>query len=455
MDFDDADVIHFEGPGLRDKTSFTAEVSGLLSSASGDDDVPTRIAVFPGEFLADKTGLMDTIPKLLTADGFDAVFDEAAAEDSMSEVEPDSSVESLSDRIEDIRSSCNEFEKLLLDAVVQPGRLPCHPFYYCQISNLGTDDIKITFDDIRVDAAAIRTLRTLTTMSLMYPEVFKYGVLSREKVSGVLLHGPPGTGKTMMAKAVAKEANIALLNVSGADFQSKWLGESTKLVRAIFTLANKLDPCVIFIDEADSVFGKRGTDDSHWQRELISQFLLEWDGVRGTGFVLAATNRLSDIDMAILRRLPRQIFIGNPDQANREAILRIHLEGEKLGEDADLTEVAKRTAGRSGSDLKNVCFAAAMAAVYEMMCDMGYILDESKEGSEKQADHGGAAKRNGRKRRHRKRILCWRHFEQALSEICGQTNVASKIARAEEGIKMDEPTLAGFKKFGKLYEEAS
>lgn len=287
-------------------------------------------------------------------------------------------------------------------------------------------------------------MRALTSLAVVQPDAFTYGVLAKEKILGVLLHGPPGTGKTLLAKAVAKEAHAVFLHVSGADYLSKWIGEDEKLVRAVFSLARKLDPCVIFIDEADSVFRQRQSDDSEYRRDVISQFLLEWDGVKGSGkggFIMAATNRMGDIDPAILRRLPRRVFVGHPSAEDREAILRIHLKDETLDPDVDLEKLARLTVSYTGSDLKSLCVAAAMAAVYDIVQDAELKRTERKKSRRKRAS---------------RRTLCFRHFEQAMHEIGTNTEHNQHTPQSKPRDKpsdMDPVSLAKFKTFGKMYAE--
>jgi len=251
-----------------------------------------------------------------------------------------------------------------------------------------------------------------------------------------MLYGPPGTGKTLLAKAVAKEARAVVLQVSGADFMSKWVGEDEKLVRAVFSLARKLEPCVIFIDEADSVFRRRTSNDSEgYRRDLLSQFLQEWDGVNGSskgGFVMVATNRPTDLDPAVLRRLPRRILVDLPSADDREAILRIHLKDEELAPDVDLAEIAKQTSSHTGSDLKNLCVAAAMAAVYEAHSE---LLDNS--GGKPWAEIKQKKKKE-KKGGNSRRTLHSRHFQQALEEMSAA---------------LETPAVSKIKQFGRLYKE--
>jgi SpoVK/Ycf46/Vps4 family AAA+-type ATPase len=230
------------------------------------------------------------------------------------------------------------------------------------------ENIHTTFADVRAPPSTIEALQTLTTLSLTRPEAFKYGVLATDKIPGLLLYGPPGTGKTLLAKAVAKQSRATVLEVSGSDVFEMFVGEGEKNVRAIFTLARKLSPCIVFIDEADAIFGARSSHSSRTShRELINQFLREWDGMSSNSneaaFIMVATNRPFDLDDAVLRRLPRRILVDLPTQADRHAILKIHLKDEVLAPDVDLSKLATETPFYSGSDLKNLSVAAALACV--------------------------------------------------------------------------------------------
>ena len=186
---------------------------------------------------------------------------------------------------------------------------------------------------------------------------------------GVLLVGPPGTGKTLLARAVAGEAGVEFLSISGSDFVEMYVGVGASRVRDLFEQAKKAAPCIIFIDEIDAVGRQRGTGlgGGHDEREqTLNQLLVEMDGF-GTNqgvVVMAATNRADILDPALLRpgRFDRQVYVGLPDIRGREEILKIHVKNKPLAEDVDLSTVAKGTPGFTGADLENLSNEAALLA---------------------------------------------------------------------------------------------
>lgn len=263
--------------------------------------------------------------------------------------DPSSPTINNDERMRKLRKTCNTHEKKLLHGVIDPSA------------------IRTTFTDVRAPPETIEALKTLTSLSLVRPDAFTYGVLATDRIPGLLLYGPPGTGKTLLAKAVAKESGATVLEVSGSDVYDMYVGEGEKNIRAIFTLAKKLTPCIVFIDEADAILGSRGGSSNRTtHRELINQFLREWDGMTEmSAFIMVATNRPFDLDEASLRRLPRRLLVDLPTEEDREAILGIHLKDEKLAEDVSLPTLASQTPFYSGSDLKNLAVAAALACVRE------------------------------------------------------------------------------------------
>ncbi|KAI1189325.1 hypothetical protein F5B17DRAFT_391971 [Nemania serpens] len=289
---------------------------------------------------------------------------------------------------------------------------------------VNAQDMRTTFKDIHAPQETIESIKMLTTLSLIRPEAFSYGVLANDRIPGCLLYGPPGTGKTLLAKAVAKESGANMIEVSGASINNMYVGESEKNVRALFRLAKKKEPLVIFIDEADALLGARGESQGRARRETINQFLREWDGMDKTkAFIMVATNRPFDLDEAVLRRLPRKLLIDLPLEADRAAILKIHLRDEMMDETVSIEDIAKRTPLYSGSDLKNVCVAAAMSAVKEEL-----------EASERHTGPEPYVWTN-------KRVLNRRHFGKALTEIGAS-------------VSEDMATLTAIRKFDERYGDS-
>ncbi|KAI0456080.1 hypothetical protein F5B21DRAFT_469649 [Xylaria acuta] len=291
-------------------------------------------------------------------------------------------------------------------------------------SMVNARDMRTTFNDIHAPQETIESIKMLTTLSLVRPEAFSYGVLASDRIPGCLLYGPPGTGKTLLAKAVAKESGANMIEISGASINNMYVGESEKNVRALFRLAKKKEPMVIFIDEADALLGARGGPQNGARRETINQFLREWDGMdKMKAFIMVATNRPFDLDEAVLRRLPRKLLIDLPLETDRAAILKIHLKDEVLDETVSIDDIAKHTPLYSGSDLKNACVAAAMAAVKEEL-----------EASER---HTGPEPYKWAE----KRVLNRRHFDKALKEIGAS-------------VSEDMATLTAIRKFDERYGDS-
>ncbi|KAL0358850.1 UNVERIFIED_CONTAM: ATPase family AAA domain-containing protein 1 [Sesamum angustifolium] len=200
----------------------------------------------------------------------------------------------------------------------------------CDVVN--PDHIDVKFDSIGGLDAIKQALYELVILPLRRPELFAHGKLLGPQ-KGVLLYGPPGTGKTMLAKAIAKESGAVFINVRISNLMSKWFGDAQKLVAAVFSLAYKLQPAIIFIDEVDSFLGQRKSTDHEALTNMKTEFMALWDGFTtdqdARVMVLAATNRPSELDEAILRRLPQAFEIGIPDRKERVAILKVILKDEK------------------------------------------------------------------------------------------------------------------------------
>jgi SpoVK/Ycf46/Vps4 family AAA+-type ATPase len=248
------------------------------------------------------------------------------------------------------------------------------------LANSQAEKIQTTWRDVHVHESTKSALQNLT-LSLLEPDEFETGVLARGNAPSVLLYGPPGTGKTLVVQAFAKESGARVLEVSPADIHHELVGKTEKIIRALFSLAEKLMPCVIFIDEVDGLFSKRQTGEKSWERTFKTQFLKEWGGLsrskecRG-GVLVVATNRPFDMDDASLRRLPRRILIDVPELEDRKEILKIHLRGEQLAEDVDLDHIARTTPLYTGSDLEKLCYEAATICVRERHLRK---LDEGRE----------------------------------------------------------------------------
>lgn len=200
----------------------------------------------------------------------------------------------------------------------------------------------------------------------------KFTALGARIPKGVLLEGSPGTGKTLLAKAVAGEAGVPFFSISGSDFVEMFVGVGASRVRDLFETAKKESPCIIFIDEIDAVARRRGTGmgGGHDEREqTLNQMLVEMDGFENNEgiIVMAATNRVDILDPAILRpgRFDRKVVVGRPDVKGREEILRVHSAGKPLGDDVDIEQIARTTAGFTGADLENLLNESAIRAARE------------------------------------------------------------------------------------------
>ena len=228
----------------------------------------------------------------------------------------------------------------------------------------GQNEVRVTFADVAGLKEEKEELEEIVDF-LKAPK--KYVQVGARIPKGVLLVGPPGTGKTLLAKAVAGEAGVPFFSISGSDFVEMFVGVGASRVRDLFEDAKKNAPCIIFIDEIDAVARRRGTGmgGGHDEREqTLNQLLVEMDGfgVNEGIIVMSATNRVDILDPAILRpgRFDRKVGVGRPDIKGREEILKVHAAKKPLGEDVDLKEVARTTAGYTGADLENLMNEAAI-----------------------------------------------------------------------------------------------
>ncbi len=232
-------------------------------------------------------------------------------------------------------------------------------------ARMSTDaDKKVTFKDV---AGLKEEKEELEEIVDFLKDPQKYTKVGARIPKGVLLVGPPGTGKTLLAKAVAGEAGVPFFSISGSDFVEMFVGVGASRVRDLFEEAKKNAPCIVFIDEIDAVARRRGTGmgGGHDEREqTLNQLLVEMDGfgVNEGIIVMSATNRVDILDPAILRpgRFDRKVGVGKPDVQGREEILKVHAAKKPLGEDVDLKELARTTAGYTGADLENLMNEAAI-----------------------------------------------------------------------------------------------
>jgi ATPase family AAA domain-containing protein 1 len=252
----------------------------------------------------------------------------------------------------------NQYEEVILQELVFP------------------EDIPVSFDDIGGLSDIIEDLRESVIYPLTLPELFSTSSSLLAAPSGVLLYGPPGCGKTMLAKALAHESGACFINLHISTVTNKWFGDSNKLVNAAFSLARKLEPTIVFIDEIDAVLGTRHSGEHEASGMVKAEFMTHWDGLASSNtsgrpqriLILGATNRINDIDDAILRRMPKKFPISLPNASQRLKILKIILRDTKSDlENLDLEYLSRVMAGMSGSDIKEACREAAMVPVREMI----------------------------------------------------------------------------------------
>lgn len=235
----------------------------------------------------------------------------------------------------------------------------------------------ISFEDIAGQETAKQALREMIVLPSLNPDLFQ-GLLSPPK--GLLLFGPPGNGKTLLAKAVAAKTDSTFLCITASTLTSKWVGEGEKLVKALFAVAKKLQPSVIFVDEIDSILRERKETEHEASRRLKTEFFIEMDGVKNDSndriIIIGATNRPQELDEAILRRFSKRIYVGLPDHHARKTLLK-NLMSTQVNSltHSDLEEIAKMTVRYSGSDLTGLAKEAALNPLRELTDEQLKAID--------------------------------------------------------------------------------
>ncbi|UPK97085.1 hypothetical protein LCI18_008020 [Fusarium solani-melongenae] len=319
-------------------------------------------------------------------------IDPAPPEDVGGDLDSEEPVEDIkqtwNDKMTALRQECNPAEQNLVDCVINP------------------DNIWSSYSQVIIDNELKETVLHLVSSAYLTPSTPSTSLLSQARLKGILLYGPPGTGKTHLTRSIAKESGVSMLCVDGAALLSKYVGEIEKNIKAAFTLASKLYPCVLFIDEVDSLFYDRGMARRTWERGTVTQFLTQMDGLAQNDkapCVIVATNRPNTLDKAFLRRLPQKIPISLPDTESRSKILGVLLEGEELEPLVEIDSLARETEGYSGSDLRSLCAEAALI----------WAIENSKK-----------SHKNGASDESDKMRLGLTHFAKALQRI--QPSVSKK-----------------------------
>ena len=243
-------------------------------------------------------------------------------------------------------------------------------------SSIVSETPDLTLDDVAGLEDVKRSLREAIVLPLKRPDLFTG---SRQPWRGILLHGPPGCGKTMIAKATAGDIKATFFNISAAVLVSKWLGESEKLVKRLYELAKEKQPSIIFIDEVDSLTQSRSENENDAMRRVKTQLLSSMEGISSNKddrvVTIGATNVPWEIDSAFRRRFQRRIYVPLPDEKARKIIFEINSRGIELDKSIDFKKLSKITNDYTGSDIANICREAIMAPIREL--DSTNMIDDS------------------------------------------------------------------------------
>ncbi|KAK8819402.1 hypothetical protein WA556_002393 [Blastocystis sp. ATCC 50177/Nand II] len=245
---------------------------------------------------------------------------------------------------------------------------PNDPYEKTVVENVLDSSPSVKWEDIAGVDYAKEVLYETVILPSKRPDLFT-GLRAPPK--GILLFGPPGTGKTMLAKAVATESSAVFFSISSSSLTSKWVGESEKIVRALFKVAYKNQPSIVFIDEIDSVLTARSDNENEASRRLKTEFMIQLDGAATSGeervLIMGATNRPFELDDAVIRRMARRIYIPLPDEVTRYELFKIMLKDQSVSlSKEDVKEVLRRSELYSGSDIKVLCKEAAMGPIREV-----------------------------------------------------------------------------------------
>ncbi|KAF4938599.1 Cell division cycle protein 48-like protein [Colletotrichum fructicola] len=267
-------------------------------------------------------------------------------DDESSEDNNESSESPWEEKLRQLRYECNDFEEELLPSIINP------------------NDLDAQLDNVVLDQDVMTSITTIIQQQQHQPDIgaASSGIMDLVKIRGILLYGPPGTGKTLLARVIAKSTGHNMIAVDPATIRTCLVGTTEKRIRAAFTLAQKLFPCIIFIDELDSLFLRRTNNDRPFERASVIQFLQSMDGLvqnKRAPLVIGATNKPMDLDSAFLRRLPHKVSLGLPNAKARTRILLLLLEGVNL-DHVNIDHLATVTEGFSGADLKTLCSQAAL-----------------------------------------------------------------------------------------------